>query len=319
MDSMNSISVEIDVWKADCLEDEEEIPAKLVAKFAELATSVAYMTAKKTELEAKIAELEQQLTAIRTANPEFSPNLSEKAFDARKEAYQTADYEYINALKKLNTEIMEIRRRIDAKKAEIAKKCIIRGKEPPTDYSIFQIICDMEAEIESVKRRIRVPIPPSLTDIKFFKKYPYYWNYKDTRKEYFVNLTSPIHAMSNKLKAELGELCQALHEDTWRPKYLTYALRNRLECDEENIFRKCNEHCMRMLLDDYWFDCPCQADEDEYGCTSDEEEYGHAFCDGVNNRCTRGTKMYVEWDVDDLPIGFIDESSPEYFAEVILR
>ena len=300
-------------------ESDAEIPAELTARFADLAASVAHMTENKAKLEAMIADLNLQLTAIRTANPEFSPALSEKAFDARKDAYQTADHAHLNALKKLNTEIMEIRKRIDAKKAEIAKKCVIRGKEPPTDYSNYQIISDMEAEIERVKRRIRVPIPPSLTDIEFFKKYPYYWDYLETRKKSFVILTSPILTMSKKLSAELAELESVLHEDTWRPKYLTYAWRNGLECDDENIFRKCNDHYMCTLLDDYWFNCPCQADEDEYGCGSDEEKYGHAFCDGANNRCTRGTKMIVEWDLDDLPIGFIDESSPEYFARVMLK
>ena len=298
-------------------ESEAEIPAELTAMFADLAASVDHMTKNKAKLEAMIAEFEQQLAVIRTANPEFSPGLSKKAYDARKDAYQTAEHAHLNALKKRDTEITDLSKKIKAEKAAIAKKCGIRGKEPPTDYSKHKNICYMEAEIERVKRRILVPIPPSPTDIEFFKKYPYYCDYLKTRKECFVILTSPILAMSKKLEVELAELESVLHEDTWRPKYLTYAWRNRLQYnDDDEIFRKCNEHHMRMLLHDYWFACRCCADEDAYGCGSDEEEHGHAFCD-ANNRCTRGTKMMVDWDVDELPIGFIDESSPACYARVI--
>ena len=50
----------------------------------------------------------------------------------------------------------------------------------------------------------------------------------------------------------------------------------------------------------------------------DESEHGHAFREG-EGRCTRGTKMHVEWDVKDLHLGFIEDSDPSSMCSVLLR
>jgi len=107
---------------------------------------------------------------------------------------------------------------------------------------------------------------------------------------------------------ETEEETEETEEETWRPKYLTYAFQNGLDCDDENIFRVCNEHHMERQLSDYRFECPCEADPPEFDW-ADDDYYGHTFC-YAEGRCTRGNKMIVEWDVDNLDVGFIEADCP---------
>ena len=294
-------------------DEEEELPADVQAKIAESVADAAKLSERKTEIETKIADLEQQLVAVRAAYPDFYPVVSEKDYESRKRAYTDADTAYKSALRKLNDELMSIRKDIDAKKAEIGNKLTIRGKPLPTTddewCTQYQVIRDLVAVGNQIKNRHKIPPPPSQKDIEFFGKYPYYSTFTRVAALEFDPKSAPIKKQLRVLLAELKPIQQALEEETWRPKYLAYAFKHNLVCDDENIFRVCNGHHMEELLFDWHFDCPC--DTDYYGCYSepDESVHGHSFCDG-EGRCTRGTKMYVDWDVDDLDLGFIEGDYP---------
>ena len=303
--------------ESECEESEcEELPDDLKAKIADVENDVKRLTEKKTELQAKISGLEQQIADINAAFPDFSPCLSETGFKKRKTAFEDADRAYKSALKKLNDNLMVVNKQIADKKTEITKKLNVRGKPIPGDLREYQVIRDLEAELEGIKDRYKIPPPPSQKDIEFFHKYPYYQVYITAVKTDVVSKTKPILSEFKCCKEMLKEVDVALEEDTWRPKYLIYAWKNKLKCDDENIFHVCNEHHMKELLSEWWFDCPCYADCPHWS-GEDEDENGHTFREG-DGRCTRGTKMHVEWDVEDLCVGFVEDTYPST-CSVLLR
>lgn len=294
----------------------EVLPDDLKTTIAVVENDVKRLTEKKTELQAKISGLEQQLADINAAFPEFSPCLSVSGFDKRKTAFEDADRAYKSALEKLNDDLNVINKQIAAKKSEITKKLNVRGKPIPGDLREYKVIRDLEAELEGIKARHKIPPPPSQKDIEFSQKYIYYQQYVTIFKTDVISKTKPILSEIKCCKEMLKQVDVALEEDTWRPKYLIYAWKNKLKCDDENIFRVCNEHHMEELLSEWWFDCPCYADCPHWS-GEDEDENGHAFRAG-EGRCTRGTKMHVEWDVNSLPIGFIEDTYPS-MCSVLLK
>ena len=295
----------------ECSEESEceELPDDLKAMIADVDDDVKRLTEKKTELQAKISGLEQQLTDINAAYPDFSPCLSETGYNKRKTSFMDADRAYKSALKKLNDDLMVVNKQIAAKKTEITKKLVVRGKPNPEDWNQYQVIRDLESEWLRIKNHHQIPPLPSKNDIEFFNRYPSYQTYISAAKTDFVSKTNPIRSELKCCTEMLKRVEVALLEDTWRPKYLIYAWKNDLDCDDENIFRVCNMHHMVELLDKWWFDCPCPANSPQYP-SEDELEHGHSFCAGDNNRCTRGTKMHVSWKVDDLRLGFIEDTYP---------
>lgn len=302
-------------------ESEEELPADVLAKIAEANACLAILRDSRSEIQTKIADLKQQLADVHTQNPEFFPLMSKEKFNAMERAYRDADTAYELALKQLNAEIKTIRNAINAKKAEIGKTLTIRGKPLPSSddkwCSQYKVIRDLEATITETKNRHQIPPPPSQKDREFFEKYRLYDYYEAVVRRFCGSQILPIEKQLKSCQAKLAELNKAIEEETWRRKYLIYALRNGLECDDENLFRVCNKHHMEELLEDedLRFDCPCYADQPKYDW-ADDEFYGHSVGNS-GGHCTRGTEMDLEWDEDNLPIGFIVESVPENYIRVV--
>lgn len=306
--------------REECSEESEcceELPDDLKDMIADVEDNIERLTAKKTKLQAELATLKQQQENIKLTNPDFSPVLSQSKYETRLINFETTDQAYKSSVKKLNDDLMVVNRQIAAKKEEITKKLAVRGKPIPENWSQYQVIRDLESEWLRIKTEHQMAPMPSQADIEFFNKYPGFMIYYRAAWDVFSAQNDPIE---NKIKCcdeMLKRVEVALLEDTWRPKYLIYAWKNDLDCDDENIFRVCNRHHMVELLDKWWFDCPCPANSPQYP-DEDEVDNGHSFCAGYNNRCTRGTKMHVSWKVDDLRLGFIEDTYPS-MCSVLLK
>jgi len=291
-----------------------ELLDDVAAKITVSELCLARLATQKSEIETKIADLEQQLATIRAANPDFYPRLAESDFDARYLVFDKANYAYKTAIQKLNKELMDVNKESSAKKAEIAKKLALRGTPIPTtdeewsnQYQVFRQIDKSRNEIIKKFRHS----PPSPKDVEFFGKYRFYSTYESCLKAEFTAKTSPISKSLKILHRKLSELEAVIKEETWRLKYLTYAHQYGLVCDDENIFRVCNVHHMNWILRDWEFDCPCNADPLPNDWTDD-----HTFCE-AESRCTYGTKMCIEWESDTLDIGFIDNGDPLGYVSVM--
>jgi hypothetical protein len=300
--------------KIEKLTNEAVLPDEVKTKIAESVACSAMLAGKKAAIETRIADLKQQLNDIRTSNPDFYPLLSEKDYKAKMAAYDSAKNAYKVAIKKSNNELMPTHKNIDDKKLEISEKLLIRGKALPRnddEWRQYQVIRDMMSDLDDIKNRNQIPSPPSQKDNEFFERYFNYYIYEASAEAWFKTRSEPINNQMSQFRAELVPIQQALEEEIWRPKYLTYAYENDLQCDDENIYRVCNQHHMEELLDDWWFDCPCGvSDCDCYYCHDlDHEEHGHSY-NRNEGQCTRGTKMMVEWNVDNLCLGFIEKNYP---------
>jgi hypothetical protein len=238
-------------------DEPETNPDDLKAKIADVENDITYLTDKKTDLDSKIASLENQLAELNASFPEFEQLLSESEFKIKlSNEFNDASAAYCSAVKKLNNDLMVVNKEIADKEKEITNMLILRNKPLPVDWNQYQVIRDLNAELDCIKARHQ--IPPSPAYIVSVRKYPDYYTYYSKWAVYFKE-TRLINNQLNVFREMLKMVNDALIEETWRPKYLIYAFTNKLDCDDENIFRKCNKHHMEKFLPSYWFDCNCDA------------------------------------------------------------
>ena len=271
------------------------------------AENIPVLEAKLATVNTKIAALKKRLSDIQNANPLLFPKRSHAEWRtqydsicARRDAHLKSSAEHKKAAGLIEAEIAE-------KKAEVAKKAKLRGREPNYDIPTITWLMERLAKVKSEK-----VITADITDsensfrISCDTDDSYLYTYKHTVGVYETNITNKLAPLTMKTR----DLKQCIDEDKWLGKYLVYARRHGLPTSDDRIFDACNRHFMDRHAENYEFDCPCYADptsEDEleakYGESRDY--YPHVWSGG---RCNRGTKMYLE--MDTLPIGFIECKDP---------
>lgn len=196
----------------------------------------------------------------------------------------------------INTELIENRKKI-------TDRAKLRDQEP--NFNVHQVL-DLVEKIATLEKQRRVM--PNMPDI--IKLYPTYANYVLSRRPLEKELDSIRH-MCKKLFDEQLLLEKTLLEETWRPKYIKYAIDNNVsdidfdDPDDTSIFEKCNEDHMVNLMSTSGFsiDCPCNA---SIASGEDDCYDSHVLRDTDEGRCTRGTKMVVDYSSCFDIIGFID-------------
>jgi hypothetical protein len=264
----------------------------------------------------QIATLHNKLAAHCNEYPLLYPKLPERDWKTKHSDICARHKSHLESQKVLYKALKPIRDEITEKKAAVAEKSKMRGREPNYDIPTINRLEEHLAKTVTEK----TVTPPVSKDEYYFMRY--YDTYPAYKREYMDKI-GRVEASTNRKLAPLveqsKELMQCMTEDMWLGKYLVYARLYELPTDDDSIFNACNEHYMNRSANGHEFDCPCNADP-----TMDEElewEFGngsnyhaHVWSDG---RCSRGTKMYLE--VNDLPIGFIECDDPLYYCRLMLK
>jgi len=276
-------------------------------RIQESAENIPVLEAKLATVNTKIADLKKRLSDIQNANPLLFPKRSHAEWRtqydsicARRDAHLKSSAEHKKACGLIEAEIAE-------KKAEVAKKAKLRGREPNYNIPTITSLAEHLAKVKS-----DMVITANITDAENSFRFScdsydsYLYTYKHTVCVYETDITSKLALLAKQTR----DLMQCLEEDKWLGKYLVYARRHVLPTSDDRVFAACNQHYMDRHAEDHEFDCPCYAnptseDELEYRYGESRDYFPHVWSGG---RCNRGTKMCLE--VNTLPIGFIECKDP---------
>ncbi len=208
-----------------------------------------------------------------------------------------------------NSKKKDLQEQLDEKMADVKEKAMLRDREPNYNTPVINSIKARISELENTNKETN---PLSAGEVTFLSKCR---EYNEYTAEFWRLIGRKKDAIDNNIKSAcilVQKLENAIVEDTWLGKYLVYARRHGLNAGSDTIFNDCNRHYLDSHTTGHVFDCPCSVypnseDEDDIAVSCGYEHgCGHIWTGG---RCSRGTKMYIEYD-ELLPIGLIEDANP---------
>lgn len=252
-------------------------------------------------LQKTIATLQAEMKELE-ASPYWRPPKPKEQIEAEYKAAYTAARDKEEKTRKrydeLKLQIGRLRDDLMNLRSRIAERASLMQIEPAYDtrqcLELEKRIRELDAELQTI---------PTMTEPMPIKE--------DVRA--YTRQHKNIQSQYETLRCRWRHATHLAEQEQWRPAYIAYADNAGLQYDEKDpdeIFDVCHKYHQEFLLVHHEFRCPCYADPDP----EDPYEVEHTFM-YRDSRCTRGTKMSVQWDLDDCELGFINATIPVGYVE----
>jgi len=256
--------------------------------------------------------------AIKLANPEFNPVLTQDEFVVSISKYDDWHISQHMLIREITEQVNAITVLVTAKKEELEAKARILGN--PVDYNI-KYITERETQLANLISQRKQIVDADHPDLVIRAAYNHYeyMDYKTASKKYTSKLAEKEKRITE-LQRKVYYIQLVIDEETWRPKYEEYAAKNSLDVDYDNLFDVCNLHYLMSLKGNrYGLPCCCGALQNMEACvfvTNEDIDSGsymdHYWVPSADT-CNRDTKILgirTNHGTHKYPIGLIANTEP---------